>query len=556
MFGKLGAALAVPLIAAIALSGCALNPMKLFKKKSDKMPPVAEAPLPPRPPRQEDDPAFWRADGQAILAQLKQPRIAHTHARNVILFIGDGMGDATIKAAGILAGQTAPPPKGQKLPPNGEEGGLSFERFPQTARAKTYNIDLQTPDAAGAMSAILTGVKTRGSSIGLDPVPYRGQCVEAATHETPNLLEQAKAAGLATGLVTTSRVTYPAPAAAYAHLSEPEWEVDAIIPDEQANQGCVDIARQLAELRGGLDIVLGGGRLAFLPNTVNDTRDGKKRGVRRGGADLTALWEKNNNGRFLSNAAELKTVNWAVYKGPVLGLFAPDHMSYQVDGNAAEPSLTDMTTAAIKALQRGPHGYVLVVDAGGIGRAHDARNAYKALGETQELSRAVQAAMDLVNEDDTLIMVTADYSDTLTISGNVRRGNPILGTAEGIDHRTLLDKDGNPYTPLIYGSGSPLSPAPPRPGGPGWLTPEAAEAPDYRQAAGVTLRDTPRGAQDVTVYARGPGSQWVRGTLDQHVLYWIMREAVLGPVELPKKKGFLPKLPKIPKLWPFGKKKG
>lgn len=535
-------------ILAVALGGCALNPLKLLPQKDKKDAPT-EAKLPPRPARKEDDPAFWRADGQAILAQVQKPADGRTHARNVILFIGEGMGVSTVTAARILAGQSGEPPKGQKGPPNGEESELAFERFPSTALAKTYNTDLQTPDSAGAMSAILTGVKTRGSSLALDPVPSKGQCAEAADHETATLLEQAKAVGLSTGLVTTARVTYPAAAAAYAHLSDPDWEVDAVIPDTPTRQGCRDIARQLADQRG-LDIVLGGGRLAFLPNTKSDPYDAGRRGVRRGGEDLIAVWLKNNNGRYVTNASQLKNVNWKVDKMPILGLFAPDHMHYEAErasSGADEPSLTEMTVAAIKALQRNPRGYVLVVDAAGIGRAHRDGNAYNALNETRELSNAVQAAADLVGSFDTLILVTAEHGDTLTIGGPAKRGNPILSTVAGVDGEQV-DAKGRPYTTLVYGAG------PVRPPQSGPLTPEVAEAPDYRQAAGVTLVEDAGGGEDVPVYARGPGSQWVRGALDQHALYWVMRAAVLGQPPTPAKKSFLPKV-KVPNLNPFAKKK-
>ena len=532
----------------VALGGCALNPLKLLPQKDMKERP-AEAKRPPRPPRKEDDPAFWRADGQAILAQAQKPADGRIHARNVILFIGEGMGVSTVTAARILAGQSGEPPKGQKPPPNGEEAELAFERFPATALAKTYNTDLQTPDSAGAMSAILTGVKTRGSSLALDPVPSKGQCAEAADHETATLLEQAKAVGLSTGLVTTARVTYPAAAATYAHLSDPDWEVDAVIPDTPTRQGCRDIARQLADQRRGLDIVLGGGRLAFLPNTKTDPYDSGRRGVRRSEEDLVAVWLKNNNGRYLTNASQLKNVNWKVDRMPILGLFAPDHMHYEAEratSGADEPSLTEMTVAAIKALQRNPRGYVLVVDAAGIGRAHRDGNAYNALNETRELSRAVDAAAELTGAFDTLILVTAEHGDTLTIGGPAKRGNPILSTVSGVDGEQV-DAQGRPYTTLVYGAG------PARKASGERLTPEVAEAPDYRQAAGVTLaQDGVGGGEDVPVYARGPGSQWVRGSLDQHALYWVMRAAVLGQPPAPKKKGLLPK---VPNLNPFAKKK-
>jgi alkaline phosphatase len=296
----------------------------------------------------------------------------------VILFIGDGA-------------DGAPPWAGSA----GEEtSSSSFGHFP--ARTVLPISDLQPLDSAGAASAILTGVETRSSSLALDGVPNRGQCAEAAGHEASTLLEQAKAAGLATGIVTTGRVTAAVPAAGYAHLSDDAWEVDAVMPDTATREGCRDIALQLAELQGGPDVVLGGGRLAFLTPYRSDPRDPARRGVRRGGQDLIATWLHNNNGRYLTDGRQLSAIDWDLYKGPVLGLFAPDRMALETDRAATdEPSLTEMTLAAVKALRRNRGGYVLLVDAAGVRRAHRDGLGASAQGEAAELTQAVSGAAEL-----------------------------------------------------------------------------------------------------------------------------------------------------------------
>lgn len=531
-----------------ALSGCglnasALNPAKLLPGGKPAKDPVADAKavVSPAPARKELETAFWTADGQAALAKAQKPVAVQTHAKNVILFVGDGMGVSTITAARILAAQQAAEAAKAK-DVNGEDAVLSFEQFPATALAKTYNLDLQTPDSAGAMSAILTGVKTRGTSVALGPKPTRGQCQEAAGQETSTLLEQAKAKGLATGLVTTSRITFAAPAAAYAHLSDSDWEVDAVMPPAALAQKCQDIARQLAGSQGALDIVLGGGRLAFLPRGAADPDAKDRFSARAGDEDLIALWLRNNGGRYITTGSQLRSIHWDVYRGPLLGLFSPDNMAYEADRAGQgldEPSLTEMTGAAIKALQRNPRGYVLVVDAGGIDRAHHETNAYHALTDAAELARAVQAAADLTNADDTLIVVTADHSQTLTMGGYAKRGAPILGLAEGLEG-PLLDTAGHPYTTLAYAAG-PVQPKAP-------LTAAEVQAPGYRQAAGTPLAAAPHGGEDAPVYARGPGAQWVHGVLDQNALYAILHMAILGPVkDEPRRIAGVPlKLPTVP----------
>ena len=124
------------------------------------------------------------------------------------------------------------------------------------------------------------------------------------------------------GVVTTARVTHAVPAATYAHVSDRDWEVDSRMPAELDPQGCKDIARQLVEFdhHGAVDVVFGGGRLAFMGPTQLDPRDPKRKGVRRDGADLVATWQQRNpNGRYLTNGAQLKGVDWTSVSGPVMG---------------------------------------------------------------------------------------------------------------------------------------------------------------------------------------------------------------------------------------------
>lgn len=109
------------------------------------------------PDKQSQNP--WFQDAEARLAE-KPIFDKQSHARNIILFVGDGMGVSTVTAARILDGQN----KGLA----GEENSLSFESFPFTGLSKTYNVDAQTPDSAGTMTAIITGVKTNAGLIGLD----------------------------------------------------------------------------------------------------------------------------------------------------------------------------------------------------------------------------------------------------------------------------------------------------------------------------------------------------------------------------------------------------
>ncbi len=127
------------------------------------------------------------------------------------------MSMTTITAARIYAGQQ----RGQ----SGEESNLSFESFPWTGLSKTYNTNQQTPDSAGTMTAMVTGIKTKAGFIGIDEQSERANCESFLNSDNPELmtaLELAEIAGKATGIVTTARLTHATPAATYAKSPERE----------------------------------------------------------------------------------------------------------------------------------------------------------------------------------------------------------------------------------------------------------------------------------------------------------------------------------------------
>jgi alkaline phosphatase len=464
-------------------------------------------------------------------------------AKNVIVFLGDGMDLATVAAARIFEGQRHGQP--------GEEYELAWERFPHTAFARTYNTDAQTPDSAGTMTAIASGVKTFQGGIGVS-AGRRRACADSRDKHLLTWLELADSAGLETGIVTTARVTHATPAATYAHSPERAWENDSDLPEDALAEGCTDIARQLVEAtsRGrGPRIILGGGRREFLPDTRRDPEYAEKNGHRKDGRDLIEQWrEAHPDGAFVWNAGQLQAARG---RSAVLGLFERSHMQYEHDrthGAHGEPDLEQMTRFALEALSSNEHGYVLLVEGGRIDHAHHDGSAYRALDETTSFSRAVQAAVGLTSPDDTLIVVTADHAHTMTFSGYPVRGNPILDKVRGNsgEHNgsgdLAHDRRGQTYTTLNYASGPGYTGASDeQPAGPKKLphTPsqyDAAEGrpdlsevdtqdPDYLQEALLPMIDETHGGQDVGVWASGPGSEAIRGSLEQHVLYHVIVQA-------------------------------
>jgi len=144
-------------------------------------------------------PEQWLRDGRAAVDAAKRLTHNNSKARNVILFIGDGMGITTITAARIL--------EGQRSGKRGEENLLSFEKLPFTALIKTYNTDQQTPESPGTMSAIVTGVKTNSYALAVNQRVRRGDHVSVDSNRLTTIIELAERAGLSTGIVTTTTVT-------------------------------------------------------------------------------------------------------------------------------------------------------------------------------------------------------------------------------------------------------------------------------------------------------------------------------------------------------------
>ncbi|KAL8620066.1 hypothetical protein ACOMHN_015348 [Nucella lapillus] len=399
---------------------------------------------------QEKNPAFWNS-----VAQKELHKAIHNNApvvgvaKNVILFLGDGMGVSTVTTGRILAGQL----EGQ----NGEEFKLSFDSFPNVALSKTYNVDHQTPDSAGTGTAYLTGVKTNMGVVGVDAHALKGNCQSSVNAHLTSILDWSMGKGKSTGVVTTTRVTHATPAATYAHTPHRDWE--GSVPLGQTP--CKDIAAQLVEDNPDINVVMGGGRRGFLPNNTNtDPEDGWVTEGRKDGRNLIELWsqtqkDKSRKHRFVWNQTEFDAVT-PENTDYLLGLFGSNHMAYEVDrakDKGGEPSLQEMAQKAIRLLQKNNKGFFLLVEGGRIDHAHHESNAARALHETVAFNEAVKGALEMVDESDTLVVVTADHSHTFVFAGYPRRGNDILGLARDLNGDPVLANDGLPYTTLLYANG-------------------------------------------------------------------------------------------------------
>ena len=437
-------------------------------------------------------------------------------AKNVILFLGDGMGVSTITAARIFAGQQ----HGQ----SGEEYELSFDAFDNVALIKTYNTDAQVADSAGTISAIVTGQKTRMGVLSVTPAVPRGDCQAALSNELPTILELAEEAGLASGVVSTARITHATPAGTFAHVPDRDWEDSQMMSDEARGQGCRDIATQLVEFPhgDGVDVILGGGRANFLPTSAADPEYPEKSGRRDDGDNLIERWLGQSNVRRYAWRAEEFNAFSPTGGHQFMGLFEPSHLQFEADRSkdpGGEPSIAEMTTFAVRQLQTNEQGFFLLVEGGRIDHAHHFSNAYRALLDTVAMDDAVRAALNLVDLAETLILVTADHSHTLTISGYPPRGNPILGKIPQ-SSMAFVNPDGVVYTTLGYANG------------PGYVEeyPDLSEVntedPNYQQVGTVPLPVETHAGEDVAAFATGKNAQAVRGVMEQNELFKVMHNVL------------------------------
>ncbi|MEL5427025.1 alkaline phosphatase [Serratia nevei] len=404
--------------------------------------------------------------------------------KNVILLIGDGMGDSEITAARNYAEGAGGYFKGiDALPLTGQYTHYSLDK-------KTHKPDYVTDSAASA-TAWATGVKTYNGALGVD---VNGK-------DQPTLLEIAKAAGKATGNVSTAELQDATPAALVSHVTSrkcygPEETSEKCAANALENGGRGSITEQLLKTRA--DVTLGGGAKSF--NQLAKSGEWQGKSLKDQAAAQGYQW--------VSNADELQAVTLANQQKPLLGLFADGNMPVRwlgpkasYHGNldkpavtcennpartAATPTLAVMTEKAIALLKDNPNGFFLQVEGASIDKQDHAANPCGQIGETVDLDEAVQKALAFARADgNTLVIVTADHAHSSQIVAADAK-------APGLT-QTLTTKDGAPMT-LSYGNSEEES----------------------QGHTGTQLR----------VAAYGPHAANVVGLTDQTDLFFTMRDAM------------------------------
>lgn len=307
---------------------------------------------------------FWDDKAQKSLDEQLKFQDNTKKAKNVILFIGDGLSLTTTAATRMYLG--------------GEEKPLSYELFSHFGLAHTYCVDSQVASSACAGNALLHGIKNNNFGIGVNGNVSNSQCVFDDADRTYSIAKWAQDAGKATGLVTNTEITHATPAVVYAHTSDRNWKNDNTIPQacrDDPNNSNIDIAYQLVynDEAKPFKVILGGGRRQFINTTEVDEEN--QPGARTDGKNLINEWleERNKigNAEFIWHKQQLDELNYDS-TDYLLGLFEPDHCMYRLDIlenglQNQEPQLTDMTRAAIKMLQKEENGFFLMVEGGRIG---------------------------------------------------------------------------------------------------------------------------------------------------------------------------------------------
>ncbi|MEL4201800.1 alkaline phosphatase [Plesiomonas shigelloides] len=416
----------------------------------------------------------------ALRASLSDKQV-----KNVILLIGDGMGDSEITAARNYA--------------NGAGGFFAgIDALPLTGQYTHYALDKKTgkpdyvTDSAASATAWSSGVKTYNGALGVD------------IHEKPHttLMQLAKAAGKGTGNVSTAELQDATPAAMMAHVTArkcygPEATSKLCPTNALENGGKGSITEQILQTRP--DVTLGGGMKTF--SEVSKAGAGQGKTLRQQAQEQGFV--------IVETLDDLKKVQSADQKAPLLGLFSDGNMPVRWKGpkasyhgnldqpavtctanperSASVPNLADMTEKAIDLLKTNPNGFFLQVEGASIDKQDHAANPCGQFGETVDLDEAVQKALEFARADgNTLVIVTADHAHSSQIVAPDTK-------APGLT-QALNTKDGAVMA-ISYGT---------------------AEADESQEHTGSQLR----------IAAYGPRAANVVGLTDQTDLFFTMRDAM------------------------------
>ncbi|WP_248925793.1 alkaline phosphatase [Paenibacillus hamazuiensis] len=454
-------------------------------------------------------------------------------AKNVILFVGDGMAFPDVTMSRIMS-------KG--LTEGKYNGLLEMDKFDQRAVVTTSGMDSLVTDSANSASAYNTGHKSAVNGLGIYPDNTESSLDDPKVETLAEMLKRSR--GMSVGVVSTSEIEDATPAAVVSHTRR------------RADKP--EIAEMLYKLQP--EVILGGGSAYFLPKSTAGSK-------RKDDKNLFDMFEKS--GYFVvENATQLKATGTP---DKLLGLFHTGDMSVYYDrstGNQAElksftdqPNLWDMTQKAIDVLSKNDKGFFLMVEGASIDKQLHPLDWERAAYDTIEMDKAIGVAKRFAEKNgDTLIVVTADHSHSVSVAGTYWEGDGKSGreafrTYEESKFPTYVDGDGDgfPDNPdadrklaVVFGSHPdyyedykfdpvPTSPTVKNKDGvyvanPAKLAdPEDPNRDRFLHPGTVNPLVESQGvhtADDVPLMAYGPGANYFKGTLDNTEVFYGMVNAL------------------------------
>ncbi len=381
--------------------------------------------------------------------------------RNVILIIPDGCSSVMWTAIRAMT--------------VGADGFLNVDRLPVQGRVRTYAADAFVTDSAAAATAFASGVKTNYGVLGMDASTTLGDSLTGKP--VPTILELARQAGYATGLISTASIQHATPAAFYSHRAHRDWY----------NL----IANDLVDSR--IDVLMGGGKQYMIPRDTMCEEGGVSR--REDSRNLIAEMQKKGYTYIYDNAGFRATDPRKTDR--LLGLFNPGHMEYELhrsNDKAGEPGIWEMTEKALGILSRNRKGFFLMVEAARIDHAGHDHLTQEFLWDGIACDKAVGVAMEFARKNrNTLVIVVPDHGT----------GGPHLVGMHNLSRpdSALVDKGFPNYR--LDGSGFPVDD-----GG--------------RPVAIQWVRSTAHTGEDVTVSASGPYANELGGVIQNIDVFRVM----------------------------------
>lgn len=469
------------------------------------------------------------ANGAVVTHSVVAQKTAGRPAKNVIFFLGDGMGGPAITAARILS-------KG--MTEGRYNGMLEMDQMDFRGLVTTSGVDSIATDSANSMSAYMTGHKSSVNAMGV----YVGNAADPNAHPKVETVTEIlkRSRNMAIGVVTTAEIQDATPAAVWAHTRR-RGEYQAIM-DQALTDGQMP------------DVLLGGGRASLLPKGTAGSRRTDTRNL---------ITEFQAEGfAYASTRTELKDV---VEDRPdkLLGLFHTGNMNVYIDreitkANSSafpdQPTLMEMTEAALGVLSQRDEGFFLVVEAASIDKMEHPLDGPRAVYDCIELDQAVGIAKRFAEENgDTLIVVTADHNHSMSIVGTHdarstvtpdRQANGVYAEA---GFPTYSDSNGNgfpdnpsPDIQLFFGWSNHPDHRDDFQHNPQFVSPSQVDAtgaafpnPSRDPGAVVQVGNLPSDqtscvhtVEDVYVIASGPGSAAFNGVLDNTDIFHRMMDAL------------------------------